>query len=108
MALYEFDKSGGIPRQILSTEKKVQRIMEIVEKIVEGTKTGPDWVRRAGNNFSKKMRDHARQEDLKSMVEYCSRLADGRAGKDVGEWLRNRGLPSVESEIDKIKRICED
>jgi len=115
MALYEYDKSAGVletdlttPEQRLSVEDKVRGIMDIVEEIVEGTKTGPDWVKRAGYNFSAKMRRFAGRNDLDSMFKYYSNVAAGRAGKGVGDWLRSQGLPSVESQMEKVKRIYED
>ena len=114
MALYEYDKSAGIletdlaPKQRLSVEDKVRGITDIVEEIVEGTKTGPDWVRRAGYRFSARMRRFAGKNDLDSMFRYYSNLAAGRVGKGVGDWLSERGLPSVESEMEKVRRIYED
>ena len=115
MALYEYDKRTGIVEthietssKTLSREEKVQKILNIIEEIVKGTQKGPPWVRKAGNSLLEKMRRYAERNDLDSMFDYYTRLATGTTGKSVGEWLKRKGLPSIESEFEKVKQIYRD
>jgi len=112
MALYEYDKKAGrseIPittaLKLPSDEDKIQKIMNISEEIVKGTRTGPPWVKRAGENFLQNMKLYAESNDLDSMFKYCTRLAKGARGKGVARWLESRKLPTIESEYEKIKSI---
>lgn len=115
MALYEFDKHGGSvttpifeSMKALSKEEKVREIMRIVEEIVEGTRTGPPWVRKAGYSFLQNMRQHAANNDLNSMFNYYRRLAEGGKGKSIGNWLKMKNHRSVESEFERVKKIYFD
>jgi len=114
MALYEYDKHKGPvttpieSRKALSREEKVQKIMSIVEEIVEGTRTGPDWVRNAGYRFMQNMRQYTVSNDLESMFNYYRRLAEGGKGKSVGNWLKMKNRPSIESEFERVKKIYFD
>jgi hypothetical protein len=115
MALYEYNKEAGkLTAQITITLKtptdadKIQRIMDIVEEIVKGTRTGPSWVKRAGESFLRNMKKYAANNDIDAMFEYCTRLAKGGKGKGIAKWLQNRGMPSIESEYEKIKSIYQN
>jgi hypothetical protein len=109
MALYQFDKEGGKadypPQDHANTNQKVQGIMQVVQQIVMGTDRGPSWVQRAGVKFLHTMEQHARAGDLESMFRYYSNLARGSTGKGVSGWLTSNGLPSIESEFDKVRKI---
>jgi len=112
MALFEYDKErGGLnirttrTDEKLSKEEKIKRIMTIVQEIADGTRKGPLWVQRAGEKFLLRMNLHAKNNDLDSMLNYYNALADGTAGRDVGEWLQNQNLPSIESQAEKVRRI---
>jgi hypothetical protein len=114
MALYTYNKQSRKRTTLTdpSTKtaidaKKIQRIMLIVEELVRGTRTGPDWVQTAGEHFLRTMKRYAADNDLPSMFEYCTRLATGRRGKTIAKWLEKGGKPSIESEYKKIRAICE-
>jgi hypothetical protein len=112
MALYEYDKRAGkseIPISIAvkspSDEDKIQKIMNIAEEIVRGTRTGPTWVERAGESFLRNMKRCAESNDLDAMFEYCTRLAKGPRGKGIAGWLESKKLPTIESEYERIETI---
>lgn len=112
MALYQYDKMAGklpvstsITEETSSKTNKIQRIMETVEKIVEGTRTGPAWVKKAGESLLRSMKNYAANNDLDSMFKYYARLAEGKKGKRIARWLEERKFPSIESEYEKIKSI---
>ena len=114
VALYQYDKTKPIVKLSISTSitketsfntNKIQKIMEIVEKIVEGTKTGPPWVKKAGENLLQKMKNYAANNDLDSMFRYYANLAKGEKGKRIAKWLEEKKLPSIESEYEKINSI---
>jgi len=109
MALYQFDKEGGKadypPQDSANTSQKIQGIMQVVQEIVKGTERGPSWVQRAGMKFLHTMEQYARAGDLESMFRYYSNLARGSTGKGVGGWLATHGLPSIESELGKVRNI---
>jgi len=94
--------------ETLLREERVQKIMNIVEEIVDGTKIGPDWVRRAGDSFFRSMKKYAEINDLDSMFSYFTRLAKGKKGKSVAEWLRSKNLPTVESKYEEVEQICRE
>ena len=115
MAFYEYNKEVEkltIPTSITvktpTTTDKIQRIMNIAEEIVEGTRTGPSWVKKAGESFLQKMKKYAAYNDIDSMLEYCTSLAEGARGKGVAGWLQSKNLPSIESEYEKIKSISQE
>ena len=54
------------------------------------------------------MKGHALIGDLDSMFDYYSRLAKGETGKSVAGWLQSKGLPSIESEFERVKQIFKD
>jgi len=115
MALYEYNKKAAEPEipidtaaKLSANEDKIQRIMSIAEEIVKGTRTGPWWVKRAGENFLQNMKRYAEGNDLDSIFSYCTRLARGTKGKEIARWLQSKQLPSIESEYGKIKSIYQD
>lgn len=89
-------------------EEKVQKIINIIEEIVEGCKRGPPWVRNAGDHLLQNMKQYAERNDVDSIYNYYERLATGTTGKPVGEWLKSKNLPSIESEFEKVKQIYKD
>jgi len=46
--------------------------------------------------------------DLEGIFRYCCNLKRGRIGKSIKNWLEKKGLPSIESEFEKIKKIYHD
>lgn len=116
MALYQFDKEFHIysnarlrpARRTLSRDEKIKEIMRIIEEIVKGTENGPLYVKKAGRKLWENMKKYEERGDLEGIFRYCCNLKRGRIGKSIKNWLEKRGLPSIESEFEKIRKIYHD
>jgi len=54
------------------------------------------------------MKKYEEKGDLERIFRYCCNLKRGRSGKSIKNWLEKRGLPRIESEFEKIKKIYHD
>jgi len=121
MALYMFDKLEGKKERLieakgLGKQEKIDKIMEIIEEILDGAITVSNreevikagWsgrIRGSAQKLEREMRKLAQRGDLTGMFKFYSNPLRSFRGKRIGAWLEKYNKKSLESEYEKVKKI---